>query len=507
MSSLFRKLTTPWSLILIFLLACRLVAMYFIPLNDSTEARYAEIARKMLETGDWVTLWHDYGLPFWAKPPLSSWLSALSMNFFGVNAFAARLPSLIFSLGILALIANFLKKHTSAEIAQSCMLILASSLFFFIDAGAVMTDAGLLFCTTLACIAFWEAFVHENIGWGYAFFFSLGLGLLAKGPLILVLTSLPILCWLILDCFVNVAARENYPGNPVYKQMQRLGKNLPWMTGSLLLLAIALPWYLAAEYRTPGFLNYFILGEHFGRFLIPGWTGDKYGFAHHQPLGMIWIYFILGFLPWSIAAFYHLFSRQKKISPVRQVLFSQNGMHAWFLLWMLMPLLFFSLARNIIYTYSFTSLPPSAVLMALFSVSQRKKNFLLLAASSGLLSLVITGMSLFLPDKINNTQKPVIAVWDHLPKKRKDTILYWSNSKSYSAEFYSKGRVTYVASPDEFQKHTKAPGIYYIVINPRELQNLSGLAVMQTLYQDRKKVLLSFHSNQDQNFQGKSAHL
>ena len=57
----------------------------FIPLLDKTEARYAEIARLMYETNEWIVLQIDYGIPFWAKPPLSTWLSALSINMFGVN--------------------------------------------------------------------------------------------------------------------------------------------------------------------------------------------------------------------------------------------------------------------------------------------------------------------------------------------------------------------------------------------------------------------------------------
>ena len=71
------------------LLAARLLAMFWWPFTDSTEARYAEIARKMVETGDWITPQFDYGVPFWGKPPLHTWLSALGMKLFGVGAFGA----------------------------------------------------------------------------------------------------------------------------------------------------------------------------------------------------------------------------------------------------------------------------------------------------------------------------------------------------------------------------------------------------------------------------------
>lgn len=70
--------------------------MILVPVKDTTEARYAEIARKMLETGDWITPQFEYGVPFWGKPPLHTWLSAAGMGAFGVNEFAARLP--IFAL-------------------------------------------------------------------------------------------------------------------------------------------------------------------------------------------------------------------------------------------------------------------------------------------------------------------------------------------------------------------------------------------------------------------------
>ena len=54
----------------------RLATLGAYPLLDPTESRYAEIARKMLETGAWLMPQVDYGVPFWGKPPLSTWLSA-----------------------------------------------------------------------------------------------------------------------------------------------------------------------------------------------------------------------------------------------------------------------------------------------------------------------------------------------------------------------------------------------------------------------------------------------
>ncbi|EGU44805.1 hypothetical protein VIOR3934_13577, partial [Vibrio orientalis CIP 102891 = ATCC 33934] len=55
-------------------------------------ARYGEMARLMVETGNWVTPQFDYGVPFWDKPPLFTWMSAYGIEAFGISEFAVRVP-------------------------------------------------------------------------------------------------------------------------------------------------------------------------------------------------------------------------------------------------------------------------------------------------------------------------------------------------------------------------------------------------------------------------------
>lgn len=79
------------SVIIYLTIFIRVLTLGLYAVADRTEARYAEIGRKMAETGDWITPQIDYGVPFWGKPPLSTWLTAASFKVFSVNEFAARL--------------------------------------------------------------------------------------------------------------------------------------------------------------------------------------------------------------------------------------------------------------------------------------------------------------------------------------------------------------------------------------------------------------------------------
>ena len=69
-----------WLLVVSILV--RFISLGLYPVNDTTEARYSEIARKMFELNDWITPWFDYNVPFWGKPPLATWLSATSFSLF-----------------------------------------------------------------------------------------------------------------------------------------------------------------------------------------------------------------------------------------------------------------------------------------------------------------------------------------------------------------------------------------------------------------------------------------
>lgn len=445
-----------------FMLFARLLCNALIPLTDTSEARYGEIARKMLETGDWITPQHDYGVPFWAKPPLSTWLSAFSMKLFGVNEFAARLPSLLLGMAMLTLIWRWCASRRGRDFALSACTALAGMSLFFMADGAVMTDSSLAFCTTLTMVAFWQALqpsqhspLRQKI-WGYLFFAGLGLGLLAKGPLIIVLTFMPILPWLLFRKSGHEAGgvasplREHLPPPehlPVRRCLSRreywlrVWRALPWVRGSGLMLLIALPWYLVAEHKTPGFLSYFILGEHFGRFLDAGWSGDKYGHAHAEPIGKIWVFWLMAALPWSfvfIANFKKLLRRDGRRSA------ANNDWLSYLWLWAFTPMVFFTFAHNTIWTYPLPTLPAFAVLAMELQTGGGNEtplwrrlaalNFISPAVLLSVAALYASGHHAILKSSQKDSAEYYLKV-----RPNPESGLYYFRRRYYSGEFYSAG--------------------------------------------------------------------
>jgi len=440
-------------MVLLALLVIRLVAMFYIPLNDTTEARYAEIARKMLETGNWVTPLHDYGVPFWAKPPLSTWASALSMGLFGVNAFAVRLPAFILALGTLWLTFGVSRQRQGEDTAWVSTLALAGSLLFFLCAGTVMTDPALMFSVALAQIAFWRAMNESRRRWGYLFFAGLGIGLLAKGPLAIVLVGMPIFVWVLWR-----------------REWKNLWQRLPWASGVLLMLVISIPWYWLAEIRTPGFLNYFIMGEHVHRFLDPGWKGDLYGFAHATPRGMIWPFAFAGLLPWSPLLIYWLLRKPKTLAATRD----QDGWLLYISLWSVLTLMFFTLSGNIIFPYPLPMVPGFALLFA--ELWQRRgagsQALPWLGLSAGVLTLVATALFVVQPGKIGRTQEALIAAWHAERPADNSHLLYWDTRREFSAEFYSGGRAKSSTDPQRALALLDDANVDYIAVPQNNLKTL-----------------------------------
>ena len=434
----------------------RLLTLGLYPLTDTTEARYAEVARKMAELGNWVTPLYDYGVPFWAKPPLTTWLSAISIQLFGVNEFAARLPYFLLAVLIAWLLWQWVRRNSEKQ-AQLAVAMMSGTMLYFIASAAVMTDLGLVLGTTLAMRGFWAAFEQGPSSRPkevWLLFIGLGIGLLAKGPIAVVLTGLPIGLWVLLT------------GN-IKASWQRL----PWVKGSLLTLAIAVPWYVMAEIRTPGFWEYFFIGEHWNRFTVTGWAGDKYGTAHATQRGAIWLFALAACMPWTVLL--PLLWVGRKVSPVSVAVTPKPQFTLYLLVWSVAPCLFFTLSGNILWTYVLPALPAMALLAARWLSRDARTRWVNGVVAAGVVAMSLLVAGFFLREQFADSWKSAkTVVLEHRARSTSPQPLMFMGDLPYSASFYSHGKARAVSGNAELAALV-VQGQLFIALNPHQVLALT----------------------------------
>ena len=444
---------------LLVILLIRLLSLGAYPLTDTTEARYGEMARLMVELNDWVTPWFDYGVPFLGKPPLAFWLSAASAKVMGVSEFALRLPSFLLGLAMLGLAAGLARREHGGEHAWISAIILASSVLFFVGSGAVFTDTALAFSITLAMAAFWNGVAvptaHAVI-WRYLLFAALGLGLLAKGPIALIFAGAPIGLWALLTRRVITSLRA-----------------LPWISGSALMMLIAVPWYLLAEQHTPGFLDYFLIGENFKRFTDPHWTGDLYGNVHTRPYGYIWLLLLGSALPWSVVWLAMVVRRLFRTPSVSGLFsgiagfFRGSPWRLYLLCFAFTPALFFTFAGSVLATYLLPGMPALALLTAEWWRHHILAPRIRLIAGIGLILPLVFALALPVFNASKAADKSQKALLVHLPS---DAAVVYFPERPFSAQFYSKGRARKAGDAQELQAAVMAnPQTYLVTYAKAEL--------------------------------------
>ncbi len=215
-------------------------------LYESTEGRYTEVAREMLDSGDWLAPTLDHR-PHWTKPPLTYWAIAGGVALLGRNAWGGRLyAALAFSLAALGVgVLGFaLWGELEGFLAG---LVFATSLFPVVAANTVNADTLLALWEIWAVASYWAAVRASSeksrrrwlVGmWGF-----FGLAFLTKGP-----PSL--LALLALMAYGGVARRKRWPAAGL------------WSTAGVIVFAlIGLSWYVWAVLTTPGLLRYFLGAE------------------------------------------------------------------------------------------------------------------------------------------------------------------------------------------------------------------------------------------------------
>lgn len=331
-----------------------------IGLIDETEPLFAEAARQMTVTGDWITPYFN-GATRFDKPPLVYWLMAIAYQVVGVNEWSARFPSAL-AITVLTM-AGFYTLHRFgvprpadgakpqgsvwlSALIGSAAIALNPQTFLWSRTG--VSDMLLSGCMGVALCAFFCGYAQPakpNIQarWYLAFYIFSALAVLTKGPVGIVLPGLIIVAFLL------------YMGNfrAVLQEMRLL-------RGTLLFLLITLPWYIAVIWiNGEAYINSFFGYHNLERF-------TRVVNNHSAPWYFYFVVVLLGFLPWSVhlpvaiarLRFWQLrYWRQQPRS-------THLGLFA--LAWFVVIFGFFTIAVTKLPSYTLPLLPATGILVGLF---------------------------------------------------------------------------------------------------------------------------------------------
>ncbi|MBI3388595.1 MAG: glycosyltransferase family 39 protein [Deltaproteobacteria bacterium] len=352
--------------------------------DDPNDAQYAEVAREMVETGEWISPQLDY-VVFLNKPPLTYWLIGLSYTAFGVNEFAARLPGALTGLILLLLVWRLGCRLWDDWTGLTSAGVLLGTAGLLLEPRQVRPDlllttaivGALLAATRLAQRPHDRAAERITlIGWQAA----LAVALLAKG---IVGVLMPCGALLVALC-VGRGMR-----NPSDIRDPRWIGTLLHPRAWWLLLALVAPWHLVIAYRHPGFAWDYIVNQHVLFFLDRKLPHDSEGIA----LSRFWLAFALRLFPWTIFL---------PMAVVHAWKDARNDFTRWragFLLgWLATVMGLFSAAGSRLEHYAIPALPACALMIgALLQHAPRRSVWLL-----HLLPLAVAGVAapLVLPQLI-----------------------------------------------------------------------------------------------------------
>lgn len=355
-----------------------LTAIWFLlpvdrPLSHPDEGRYAEIAREMLVSGDWVTPRLD-DLPYLEKPPLQYWATALAYHLFGQNEWSARLCLTL--SGWLDVVLVFLlgRRLWNVRTGAIAAALLGSSVLHFVMGQVLTLDMTFTFLLTAMLFSFCMAQVNRNSahstsgGWMLLSWSMLALATLTKGVVAPVIAG-------------GVLA--------IYMLWQRdwdAWRSLRLLPGLGTFLIITLPWFVLVSRANADFLQFFFVHEHLLRYMTDS-------AQRVEP----WWYFIailaVGVLPW-------LWQMSCALARGWRATAAPGQFDACRLLWVwcVFLLAFFSLSSSKLPPYILPVLPALALLTAAreSSASTRSLDFsawVLLASAAALIAFTLIAPS------------------------------------------------------------------------------------------------------------------
>lgn len=303
------------------------------------EPRYAQVAREMLERGDFITPTIG-GQPWFEKPVLTYWLIAACMRWLGVTELAARLPSALLATLTACVLYLTGRRLISSRLGLLSALALIISVMFASFAHGASTDMPLAAVMSIGLCCFFLFDNEENERWQRRFILAAfgcwGLAVLAKGLVGILLPAVII--------------------GPYLLATHQIGKlrKMQLLLGLMLFLLVVSVWYVPVTIKHGWmFINEFFISHHFQRFTTPK-------FHHPGPIYYFIPVILVGIFPWPaflISAVSRLrLSERKSAEPMLRL--------RWFCaMWILVPLVFFSLSQSKLPGYILPVVPAAALLV------------------------------------------------------------------------------------------------------------------------------------------------
>jgi 4-amino-4-deoxy-L-arabinose transferase-like glycosyltransferase len=299
------------------------------PLWEPDEGRYAEAAREMLLTNDWLTP-RLQGEPHLTKPPFTYWLTASGIWLLGVNAWGARLfLSVAFFLCAVSTMGIARTWGWSNRQVFLSGLVFSTALLPFICGHVLTTDMFLASWETIGVLCAWRTWngAGKTRYWRIGFWMAFGLAFLTKGPP----GWLPLPVILLYSMIVKRRCHQQQPDSGLWS----------WR-GFILLLIIAFGWFVALCMKNADLFSYFLGEEVRDRIL-----SDRH--ERTQPYYLYFLLLFLGLIPWIFMWPGLVVRSLKYMGPV---ILKEGNKHKLFsLIWVILPLLIFQFSKSKMYLY------------------------------------------------------------------------------------------------------------------------------------------------------------
>ncbi|QQS32707.1 MAG: glycosyltransferase family 39 protein [Acidobacteriota bacterium] len=419
------------------------VIFYFfglgVPLLGPDEPRYAQVAREMWQTGDWITTTLG-GFHWFEKPALLYWSQIAAFSIFGVSEWAARLGPALFGLGTIAsiwLIGRTEETVTGRkQLAFFATLIAATTLGIVVFARGASFDITVTFPITASLACFYAYDRGGKKSGLVGFYFFIGVALLAKGLIGIVFPFAIVGAYFVLSW--------RWPSR---------GLLLSLFWGSFLAAAVAATWYLPM-YMLHGweFIDEFFVQHHFARF-----TSNKY--QHPQPFHFYFWVLPLMTIPWMPVFFAGLWKAPKAIfrrrdaetqeansgnSNTPDLLASSSPLLLFSLSWLAVPLFFFSFSGSKLPGYILPAVPATVLMTSLYTYgkaaeSPQWRNAILGLAGSTL--VVVFLIVAFALPKFADHDSVRSLITAAAERGHTSELVVGFDTLQHNAEFYAAGRL------------------------------------------------------------------